>query len=46
MNEHTDTTALDAIAVIMSGTEWSADTLDAIAEVLHDAGRPLAEPGA
>ena len=46
MTEHTDTTALDAIAAIMSGTEWSADTLDAIAEVLKEAGRPLAGPGA
>lgn len=46
MNEHPDTTALDAIAAIMSGTEWSADTLDAIAEVLKEAGRPIAEPEA
>jgi hypothetical protein len=35
---------LDRIAALMSGTTWSADTLDAIARELRAAGYRLEEP--
>ena len=40
----TDTEAIDAIAAIMSGQEWSADTLDAIADWVRASGRDIADP--
>lgn len=39
-----DTTALNAITNALSGTEWSADTLDAIADVVRATGRTIADP--
>lgn len=39
-----DGAALDTIAFIMSGTEWSPDTLEAIAELVIASGRSIAEP--
>ena len=35
---------LESIADLMSGHEWNADTLDAIAQVLINAGYPIEEP--
>lgn len=37
----TDTEALDRLAELMSGAEWSADTLDAIADVVRATGRSI-----
>ena len=39
--------ALDAIAEIMSGNEWDADTMDAVARIVRETGRTVAnyEPG-
>ena len=37
----TDTEAMDAIAAILSGTEWSADTLDEIADVVRSTDREV-----
>jgi hypothetical protein len=39
-----DTQALDGIAAAMSGAEWSADTLDAVAAYVLASGRGLADP--
>ena len=36
--------ALERIAALMDGTEWSADTLDAIAETMRDAGFKIGQP--
>lgn len=36
--------ALDAIATLMDGQEWNADTLDAIAEILRGEGYAIREP--
>jgi hypothetical protein len=36
-----DTEVIDTIARVMSGTEWSADTLDTIADCLRIAGRTI-----
>lgn len=33
-----------AIATLMSGKEWNADTLDAIAKIIRDAGYVILEP--
>jgi len=41
-----DTEALDQIHGIMSGKEWSSETLEAIAEVVESTGRLIAEPNA
>ena len=41
----TDTEALDTIADIMSGNEWSADTLDHIAEIVRMTGRDILDSG-
>jgi hypothetical protein len=35
---------LQAVADIMSGKEWNADTLDAVAKVVRDAGYTIKEP--
>jgi hypothetical protein len=35
--------ALDNIALVMSGEEWDADTLDDIADIVREAGRHIAE---
>lgn len=35
--------ALDQIHALMNGTQWSADTLDAIAEILREAGYTIDE---
>ena len=41
----TDTEALNALARVMTETEdWSADTLDTIADVIRLTGRKVAEP--
>lgn len=36
-----DVAALDRIAAVMSGEEWSPDTLDAIAEAVRSTGRHI-----
>jgi hypothetical protein len=36
-----DSNALDAIAALMSGTEWEASTLDDIAEIVRSTGRVI-----
>lgn len=38
-----ETNALDAIAAVMSGTEWDADTLDTIAAIARETGRVIAD---
>lgn len=38
---HSPVLALDAIARILSGQEWSADTLDAVADVVRLSGRTI-----
>lgn len=37
-------TALDAICRELDGREWSADTLDAIADIVRASGRIIREP--
>lgn len=37
----TDTEAMDEIKEIMSGNEWSPDTLDSIAELVKETGREI-----
>jgi len=37
--------ALRAIQALMNGKEWSPDTLNAIAEILDNAGYPVADSG-
>lgn len=39
-----DIVAMQKIQAIMNGTEWSADTLEAIAEVVRQTGRVIASP--
>lgn len=38
-----DTDALDAIARLLSGQEWSPDTLDGIADIVRATGRTVAD---
>ncbi len=42
-----DTEAVDAIADVLSGAEWSPDTLDIIAGIVRGVGREIdgIEPG-
>lgn len=40
----TDTQAMDRITEAMSAKEWSADTLDAIAEYVTATGRIILDP--
>ena len=35
---------LDHLQNTLSGKEWDADTLAAVAQILRDSGRPIAEP--
>ena len=35
--------ALDAIAAVMSGQEWDADTMDAVANLVRSTGRVVAD---
>jgi len=35
--------ALDAIAAVMSGQEWDADTMDAVANLVRSTGRVIAD---
>ena len=37
------TEALDAMQRVLDGTEWSADTLDEIADILRDAGYTVSD---
>jgi hypothetical protein len=39
-----DTEALDRIHACLTGLEWSADTLEAIAALVDATGRPIAPP--
>jgi hypothetical protein len=39
----TDRQVLDAIVTLLSGREWDADTLDAIADILRRAGFTIAD---
>lgn len=38
-----DIAAMNGIAAVMSGEEWSADTLDAIADIVRATGREIAD---
>jgi hypothetical protein len=38
-----DSRAMDLIARLMSGNEWSPDTLDQIADIVRSTGREIAE---
>lgn len=38
-----DMRAMERIAALMSGKEWSPDTLDEIAEIVRATGREIAE---
>lgn len=40
----TDTEALDAIAVLMSGAQWTPDTLQTVADIVRLSGRLIEEP--
>jgi hypothetical protein len=40
---HADAAALDAITETMSGTEWSPDTLEDVAERVRESGRLIAD---
>jgi hypothetical protein len=40
-----DERAMNAIAALMSGSEWSADTLDVIADMVRATGRTVADSG-
>lgn len=40
----TDSAALNIITDILSGTEWSPDTLERIAEIVKETGRVINEP--
>jgi hypothetical protein len=39
-----DTEAMNAIHALMDGTEWSADTLEEIADVVLATGRTITDP--
>lgn len=39
--QRSDESAMDAIARIMSGEEWDADTLDSIRDVVLSTGREI-----
>ena len=39
-----DTVAMDKIAELLDGTEWDAETLDKIAEIVKKSGREIREP--
>lgn len=39
----TDTQAMDSIAALMSGNEWSPDTLERIADIVRATGREIAD---
>lgn len=39
-----DSQALDAIAAILTGSIWSPDTLEEIAEVVRSTDRTIADP--
>ena len=39
-----DSKALDLIQNSMDGREWDPDTLDDIAEIVRNTGRPIGEP--
>lgn len=40
---HPDDDALDSITRILSGNEWNAGTIDAIAEIVRRTGRTIAD---
>jgi hypothetical protein len=44
MRTLSDTEALDGIHACLTGLEWSADTLEAIAALVEATGRPIAPP--
>jgi hypothetical protein len=44
MRPLSDTEALDRIHACLTGLEWSADTLEAIAALVDATGRPIAPP--
>jgi hypothetical protein len=46
MRTLSDTEALDRIHAGLTGLEWSADTLEAIAALVEGTGRPIAPPPA
>lgn len=39
-----DSTALDAIAGLMHGEEWDADTTERVAEIVRETGREIGDP--
>jgi hypothetical protein len=44
MRTLSDTEALDRTHACLTGLEWSADTLEAIAALVEATGRPIAPP--
>ena len=44
MRTLSDTEALNRIHACLNGLEWSADTLEAIAALIEETGRPIAPP--
>ncbi len=42
-NSTTETATLNAIAAVLSGNEWSPETLEAIADLVRASGRTVAE---
>ena len=45
-NERADHKAMDEIHALLDGTEWDADTLEAVADVVRRSGRSVDEPHA
>jgi hypothetical protein len=41
----TKANAFDAIHAVLNGTEWHAETIERVAEIVTAAGSPIAEPG-
>lgn len=39
-----DTTALDLMAELLTGREWSIDDLAEVAAIIRETGREIAEP--
>lgn len=43
MGRLTDAKAMDAIVAVLTGTEWNADTFDAIAAIVRHTGRSISD---
>jgi hypothetical protein len=40
----TDTETLDAIAALLDGCEWTAETIEHVARLVMESGRTIREP--